>query len=341
MECDNNRRKKIRLVATGGTIASRAAGRVATEGYTPSVIPAEQLLKDLPELSERMDVSCEQIFLKPSSAITESDLFDLSERVNELLMSDECDGIVITHGTDTMEETAYFLNLTVKSSKPVVVTGAMRPQEVISSDGALNLYNAFLCAESDFSRGMGVVISMNDLIISARDAVKFSTFKTDAYQAPLYGVLGTVRNGQVDYAYRPFKRHTENSEFADMKKTALKRVEILYMYEGCDGMAFESALERGCGGLVSAGTGNGGVIGHIMKKYNDAGEKEAADLPILVRSARVPTGGVSGAYRKETPGGLRVIPSHDLNPQKAYILLKLALAVTDDPSEIKRMFEQY
>ena len=132
MECDNNRRKKIRLVATGGTIASRAAGRVATEGYTPSVIPAEQLLKDLPELSERMDVSCEQIFLKPSSAITESDLFDLSERVNELLMSDECDGIVITHGTDTMEETAYFLNLTVKSSKPVVVTGAMRPQEVIS-----------------------------------------------------------------------------------------------------------------------------------------------------------------------------------------------------------------
>ena len=98
MECDNNRRKKIRLVATGGTIASRAAGRVATEGYTPSVIPAEQLLKDLPELSERMDVSCEQIFLKPSSAITESDLFDLSERVNELLMSDECDGVVITHG---------------------------------------------------------------------------------------------------------------------------------------------------------------------------------------------------------------------------------------------------
>ena len=112
--------------------------------------------------------------------------------------------------------------------------------------------------------------------------------------------------------------------------------------KGCDGMAFESALERGCGGLVSAGTGNGGVIGPIMKKYNDAGEKEAAGLPILVRSARVPTGGVSGAYRKETPGGLRrVIPSHDLNPQKAYILLKLALAVTDDPSEIKRMFEQY
>ena len=328
--------KKIHLIATGGTIASEARSRVSTEGYKPSVIPVDELVAQIPELSDIAQMSAEQIFLKPSSAITDSDLFDLSARINELLGSDDCDGIIVTHGTDTMEETAFFLNLTVKSDKPVVITGAMRPAHVISSDGLLNLYNAVCCAASDASRGMGVVISMNDLILSARDAVKFSTFKTDAFQAPLYGVLGTVRDGKVDYAYKPVKRHTVNSEFAGLRLDPMPRVEILYMYQGCDDNLFKAAVAKGDKGIVTAGSGNGGIIREIGAAYKES--PEAANLPILVRSSRVTTGGVSDAY---VMGSDRIIPSHDLNPHKASVLLRFALAITEDPSEIKRIFEQY
>lgn len=330
--------KKIHLIATGGTIASEARSRVSTEGYKPSVIPVEELVAQIPELSEIAVMSSEQIFLKPSSAITDSDLFDLSARINELLASDDCDGIIVTHGTDTMEETAFFLNLTVKSDKPVVITGAMRPAHVISSDGLLNLYNAVCCAASDASYGMGVVISMNDLILSARDAVKFSSFKTDAFQAPLYGVLGTVRNANVTYCYKPLMRHTTTSEFAGAQYGKMPRVDVLYMLQGIDDMLFKAATQAGCKGIVSAGSGNGGVIGAIGKAYKEEFEAGEDELPVLVRSTRVCTGGVSDAYRMGNP---KIIPSHDLNPHKAAILLRLALAKTNDPAEIKRIFEQY
>ena len=331
-------KKKIRLVATGGTIASQARSRVSTEGYQPSVIPVEDLIAQIPELSDIAEMSAEQIFLKPSSAITDEDLFHLSARINELLASDDCDGVIVTHGTDTMEETAFFLNLTVASEKPVVITGAMRPAHVISTDGLLNLYNAVCCAAADSSRGMGVVISMNDLILSARDAVKFSTFKTDAFQAPLYGVLGTVRNGQVSYAYKPVRRHTVHSEFAGAQLGQMPRVEVLYMYQGCDEHLFKAALEGGCAGIVTAGSGNGGVIGAIGKAYRDEQEKGSGGLPILIRSSRVATGGVSDAYRMGSP---KVIAAHDMNPHKAAVLLRFALAKTSDPAEIRRIFAEY
>ena len=335
---ENQNKKKIRLVATGGTIASQARSRVSTEGYQASVISVEDLIAELPELNDIVEMSAEQIFLKPSSAITDEDLFHLSARVNELLASDECDGIVITHGTDTMEETAFFLNLTVNSPKPVVITGAMRPAHVISTDGLLNLYNAVCCAASDASHGMGVVISMNDLILSARDAVKFSSFKTDAFQAPLYGVLGTVRNANVTYCYKPMMRHTTTSEFAGAQYGKMPRVDVLYMLQGIDDMLFKAACDAGCKGIVSAGSGNGGVIGAIGKAYRDETEAGKDELPVLIRSTRVCTGGVSDAYRMGNP---KIIPSHDLNPHKAAILLRFALAKTNDPAEIKRIFEQY
>lgn len=334
MDTDNRNLKKIKLVATGGTIASQSKSRVATESYTPSVITVDDLVAQIPEVSEIADFTAEQIFLKPSSMISDDDLFMLSERVNELLANDDCDGIVITHGTDTMEETAFFLNLTINSPKPVVITGAMRPAHVISSDGVLNLYNAVCCAASDASYGMGVVISMNDLILSARDAVKFSTFKTDAFQAPTYGLLGTVRNGVVSYAYKPLKRHTTSSQFSG-KRFDLPPAEILYMHQGNSGMIFNAVLASGCKGIVTAGTGNGGTNSAIMEAYRDESRRDS--LPILVRSTRVPTGGVSGAFAM----GDKVIPSGDLNPHKAYILLRFALAVTDDPQEINEIFAQY
>lgn len=336
MDNSENRRKKIRLVATGGTIASEAKSRVSTEGYASSVIKVDNLIEQLPELAEIAEVTAEQIFLKPSLAINEEDLFKLSARVNELLASDDCDGVVITHGTDTMEETAFFLNLTVDSDKPVVITGAMRPAHVISSDGILNLYNAVIVAASDKSKGMGVVIAMNDVIVSARDAIKFSTFKVEAYQAPLYGVLGTVRNGIVDYCYKPVKRHTATSLFRGWKKQ-LPRVEVLYMYEGCLDDLFDAAVATGCKGIVTAGTGNGGPTMGIMQRYR-AEDGSAEKLPILVRSSRVPTGGVSDPFRDK---GSRMIGSGDLNPQKAYILLRFALSMTEDPEEIKKIFTEY
>ena len=334
---ENGKLKKIRIVATGGTIASEAAGRVSTEGYKASVISIDDLVNQLPELAEKAEVTAEQIFLKPSSAIGDEDLFKLSGRINELLKSDECDGVVVTHGTDTMEETAFFLNLTVDSDKPVVITGAMRPQHVISSDGMLNLYNAVLVAASDKSRGMGVTIAMNDIIVSARDAVKYSTFKVEAYQAPIYGILGTVRNGNVDYCYKPVKRHTTTSMFRGVQ-TTLPPAQILYMYEGCTDELFQAAIKTGCKGIVTAGTGNGGTTMSMMKLYRSEDENVTRDLPIIIRSARVPTGGVSDPSR---PAGSKMIASGDLNPQKAYILLRFALTVTEDPDKIKEIFLEY
>ncbi len=336
MDNDNRPLKKIRLVATGGTIASKARSRVSTEGYNPSVITIDDLVAQLPELRELVDLTAEQIFLKPSSSITDEDLFTLAARVNELLAGDDCDGVVITHGTDTMEETAFFLNLTVNSDKPVVITGSMRPSDVISADGPLNLFNAVLCAADDQSRGMGVVICMNDLIVAARDAVKFNTFKVETYQGPVYGNLGTVRNGKVSYLYKPLRRHTTSSQFAG-KRFDLPPAEILYMYQGCGDTLFEAALARGVKGLVTASSRNDQAIGEIMKRYRSEDESETAKLPILVRSTRVATGGVSDSFKT----GGRTVAAGDLNPHKAYILLRFALAVTDDPAEIRKIFAEY
>ncbi|MEN6313792.1 MAG: asparaginase [Clostridiaceae bacterium] len=339
IEMSNHSLKRIHLLATGGTIACEARSRVSTEGYKYPNISAGDLIEQLPELSEIAVMSSEQVFIKPSTDITDGDSFDLSGRVNTLLASDDCDGVVITHGTDTIEETAFFLNLTVDSPKPVVITGAMRPANVISSDGMLNLYNAVCCAVSDASSGAGVVIVMNDLILSARDTVKFSTFKTDAFQAPLYGVLGMVRDGYVDYFYKSVKRHTVSSEFAGIRYGEMPKVKILYMYQGCDDVLFKAALADGCQGVVVAGLGNGAVVSAITKAYDKKENPETAErMPVLVRSSRVSTGGVSDTYHMSCE---RIIPAHDLNPQKAAVLLRFALAKTDCPAEIKRIFKEY
>lgn len=327
-------KKKICVVATGGTIASRAKNTMSTEGYELSAFSAGQLVEQISGIGEIADVSVEEFCNKSSTVISEEDLVGLSERINTLLNQENFDGIVVTHGTDTLEETAFFLQLTVDSAKPVVVTGSMRPATVISADGALNLYNAVCCAASDASVGMGVTVCMNDLILSSRDVVKFSTFQTDAFQAPFYGLLGTVRNSKVSYAYKPIKRHTFMSEFAGKTyDVPFPKVEILYMYQGCSNELFESAVSRGCRGIVTAGMGNGWINRRIQHDY----EEDSRELPVLIRSARVPTGGVSDSRVL----GPKIIVSGDLNPQKAYILLKLALSVTDNPSEISRIFAEY
>lgn len=328
--------KKIYVLATGGTIASKVENRVSTLGYDGPVIKVESLISNIPELTEIADIKAEQVIFKPSLEINFTDLKILSDRINELFKSNECDGIVVTHGTDTMEETAYFLNLMINSEKPVVVTGSMRPEGVISPDGGFNLYDAVCCAVSDQSYGMGVVIAMNNLILSARDAIKFYTFKTDAFQAPLYGALGTVRNGCVSYRYKPIRRHTVTSEFIGTEINSSK-VEIVYMYQGCTDLLFKAAIEAGCKGIITAGTGDGNIIKSIKNLY-DSKKSIDSSLPILVRSFRLTAGDVSSYV---THNYSKIISAEDISPQKAYILLNLALSHTDDPKEIRRIFNEY
>ena len=204
----------IKILATGGTIAGSAASAGKLTGYTAGALSVQSLIDAVPQLTEIAAVSSEQLANIDSCNITSDLWFKLAARCNELMADESVDGIVITHGTDTLEETAYFLNLTVKGSKPLVLTGAMRPATAISADGPLDLLNAVKTAACREADGQGVMIVMNDIIMAARYATKTSAFKVEAFQAQPYGQLGTIAGGKVYFEAQVKKRHTEQSAFA-------------------------------------------------------------------------------------------------------------------------------
>lgn len=330
-------KKRVYVLATGGTIASRPLSATSTVGYAPSVFTVEDLLESVPGIEEEAQLTAEQIYKKQSPNLTDEDLIALGRRVQQLFDQDQTDGVVITMGTDTMEEVAYFLHLTLNTQGPVVITGAMRPAGVISSDGPMNIRNAVLVAASDQSRGKGVLVSMDDHILSGRDVMKCSSFKTDSFRGGDYGVIGSVRNGTVHYFYQSVKRHTLSSEFDIARISHLPLVEVLYMFQGCSSRQVEAAVAYGAEGIVTAGFGNGAIHLDILDYYRaHKGER----LPVLVRACRAPYGGTEGDYGHfdEEIGSL---PSNDLTPQKARILLSLALACGYDRREIIRVFAEY
>ena len=222
--------KKIKILATGGTIAGKAASGTQMTGYTAGAYSVADLLAGVPELGELAHISGEQLCNIDSSSITDALLLRLAQRCNELLAQDDVDGVVITHGTDTMEETAFFLNLTVKSAKPVVLVGAMRPATAVSADGPLNIINAVKVAVDDASVGQGVLVMMNDEIYSGRDVTKMNTVNVATFKAPNGGPLGFIVGGEVHYYYRSMRPHTLLSEFDVTDVTALPRVDIIYTH---------------------------------------------------------------------------------------------------------------
>ena len=246
------------------------------------------------------------------------------------------DGIVITHGTDTLEETAYFLNLVVRTDKPIVVVGSMRPGTALSADGALNLLNAVTVAASRDAAGKGVLVTMNDEIQSGRDVMKAVNIRTEAFKSP-WGALGMVVEGRSYWFRSPAKRHTTNSEFDIDKIERLAPVEVAYGYGNMSASAYRAFENDGVKAVIHAGTGNGSVAKHIVPELQELRGKGVQ----VIRSARVTGGGFVLRNAEQPDDKYDWVVAHDLNPQKARILAAVALTSTQDSKELQRIFWEY
>ena len=325
----------IHILATGGTIAGTGASATATN-YTAGQVAIGTLLDAVPQVKEIANVTGEQVVRIGSQDMNDEVWLTLAKRINALLDNPEVDGIVITHGTDTMEETAYFLNLTVKSDKPVVLVGAMRPSTAISADGPLNLYNAVVTASDRNSRGKGVLVVMNGTILGAESVTKMHTTGVETFQAPNSGALGYVLNSQAVYNQTPLKKHTNQSVFDVSQLNTLPKVGIVYSYSNIEVDMVEPMLKNGYKGIVHAGVGNGNIHRNVFPVLEEARKQGI----LVVRSSRVPTG-PSTLDNEVDDERYEFVASQQLNPQKARILLMLALTQTDDWKKIQEFFNEY
>ncbi|MEG2999288.1 MAG: type II asparaginase [Comamonas sp.] len=323
------------VLATGGTIAGAGASTVNSATYTAAKVPVDKLLAGLPELAQVANVRGEQTFQIASESFTNDNLLTLAKRVSALSKQADVDGIVITHGTDTLAETAYFLSLVVHTDKPIAVVGSMRPGTALSADGALNLVNAVSVAASKDARGKGVLVTMNDEINTARDVNKDINIQTGAFKSQ-WGPLGMVVEGKNYWFRAPVKRHTNQSEFNIDNITALPQVDIVYAYGSVQPTAVNALVAGGAKAIIHAGTGNGSVADRMVKPLQDARAKGT----IIVRSSRVPYGFV--LRNAEQPDDkYDWVVAHDMRPEKARILTMLALTRGADTKTLQRMFWEY
>lgn len=328
---------KVVILATGGTIAGAGADAASSATYQAAKVPVDKLIAGIPDLGKVASVRGEQVFQIASENFTNDYLLTLAKRVSALAKQNDVDGIVVTHGTDTLEETAYFLNLTVHTDKPIVVVGSMRPGTAMSADGMLNLYNGVVVAASKDARGKGALIVMNDEINSGRDTVKAVNIRTDAFKSQ-WGALGMVVEGK-NYWFRTLaKKHTNASEFDIDKISALPNVEIAYGAGNATDVAPKALAASGAKAIVYAGTGNGSVAKQVTPALLDIRKNGVH----IVRSARVMNQGGFVLRNAEADDDKNDwVVAHDLNPQKARILTMLALTKTNDAKEIQRMFWEY
>lgn len=326
---------KILILATGGTIAGSAASDTDMTSYQAGALKIETLLEAVPQINLYADVQGEQICDIDSCNMTDEIWFQLAEKVNTLLRDASIDGIVITHGTDTLEETAYWLNLIVKHEKPVVLVGAMRPATAISADGPLNLLNAVKVAICKEAAGKGVLVAINDEIHGARDVTKTNTSSVHTFQSPSFGILGSISNGQPIFYRTPMRNHTIKSEFSLENLTNLPRVEIVYAHANQNRFLIDALINAGVKGIVYAGMGNGSIHCNAEEGLLDA----AKEGIVVVRSSRSGSGRVTRSNQKWEESNF--IKADTLNPQKARILLALALTKTKDTDVIQRMFDMY
>jgi L-asparaginase len=326
----------IMILATGGTIAGKGTGTGA--GYTSGQFNVEDLISAAPGLEQIANLKGEQVANIGSQDMNDQVWLKLANRVNELLASNNVDGIVITHGTDTMEETAFFLNLVVKSDKPVVLVGSMRPATAISADGPGNLFDGVAVAADPNARGRGVLVAMNDTVFNARDIVKTHTTGLETMASPERGVAGKVVEGaKVTWFYPPDKKHTTKTEFSLANVKQLPKVDILYAYANMDPALITAAVNSGAKGIVIAGVGDG----NMTKPALDALTQAAKNGVLVVRSSRVGSGAVlRNAEVKDDELGF--VASGDLNPAKSRVLLQLALTEPrHSAQDVQRMFTQY
>ncbi|HEX2766421.1 MAG TPA: asparaginase [Candidatus Limnocylindria bacterium] len=329
---------RVALIITGGTIDSVGTDRLDLAWYIEAGkrLEAGELVGAVPELAQIADVHEVAFRRLPSQAITPRDWLELAAEVQRILVDeDEADGVVITHGTNTLEETAYFLNLVLKTDRPVVVVGAMRPASGLGADGYLNLLNAVRVAADPASRGNGVLVVLNDTIHGARDVTKTATYRVETFQGRDLGPLGYADgDGRIRFYHRPALRHTTTSAFDWSTITDLPRVDVVLSYVGADGTMVDAAVAAGAKGIVSAGTGAGRPTPEEDKALQRAQEQGV----VICQGSRV------GSGRAVRSPGLRRrgwVATDNLQPWKAKVLLALALTRTNDPDEIQELIETH
>jgi L-asparaginase len=326
--------KRVAILATGGTIAG--AGTAGDYAYKSGEFKIEDLIKAVPNLDKLARLSGEQVANIGSQDMNDDVWIKLAQRINQLLASGSVDGIVVTHGTDTLEETGYFLNLVVKSDKPVVLVGSMRPATAVSADGPANLYNGVAVAVSPQASGRGVLLALNDKIHGARDVTKMNTTSVETFESPNRGPAGLVNSGKIVWFERSDRKHTSGSEFAVDARSKLPRVDIIYAHANMDASLIQRAIDDGAKGIVVAGVGDGNMSKAAVEALAQAVKNEI----MVVRSTRVPTGVVL-PNNEIKDDDLGFAASGELNPPKSRVLLQLALMKTRDPKQVQRIFNEY
>lgn len=325
---------RITILATGGTIAG--AGDASDYGYKAGAFKVEDLIKAVPQLKDLAQLKGEQVASIGSQDMNDRVWLDLAARSNALLSTAEVDGIVVTHGTDTMEETAYFLNLVVKSDKPVVLVGSMRPATAISADGPANLYDAVATAADPTARGRGAMVVLNDEIHAARNVTKTNTTSVQTFVSPNRGPIGLVHTAKIAWFPPPDKRHTTKSEFSVNGAKELPRVEIIFAHSNMDATLIDAALKAGAKGLVIAGVGDG----NMSKAALDRLVQAAKSGTVVVRASRLERGMVL-RNNEVDDDKMGFVASGEINAPKSRVLLQLALMTTTDAAKIQKMFDEY
>jgi len=329
------KKPKIVIVATGGTIAGSAESATAA-GYSSGAVGVDVLINAVPQLKDLADVSGEQVASIGSQDMNDEVWLKLAKRVNEILARPEVTGVAITHGTDTIEETSYFLDLTVKSDKPVVMTGSMRPSTAMSADGPLNIYNAVAIAADPKAYGRGVLVTLDDDIHSAHDIIKTHSTDIGTMSSGEAGLVGATLFGKDTWYRSPAQMHTLKSEFSITGVNALPRVDIIYAHANMSPDVITSAVQNGAKGIVIAGVGDGNMTAPAL----EAAKAAAAKGVVVVRSSRV-NGGIIRRNIEVNDDQLGTVASMQLNPAKARVLLQLALLKTKDPKKIQGYFDRY
>ena len=326
---------KLVILATGGTIAG-AQPKPGDIGYKAGAYPIEALLQSVPGLGDVAQISGEQIASIGSQDMNDAVWLKLAKRVNEILAKPDIAGVAITHGTDTMEETSYFLDLVVHSDKPVVLTGSMRPSTAMSADGPLNIYNAVAIAADPNAKGRGVLVTVDDDIHSAHDIVKGHTTDVGTMTSGEPGLIGATLFGKDTWYRYPAQIHTKKSEFSVDNVNALPRVDIIYAHANMSPDIITSAVANGAKGLVIAGVGDGNMTAPAVEAVKEVIAKGV----VVVRSSRT-NGGIIRRNIELDDDKLGTVASMELNPAKARVLLQLALLKTKDAKTIQGYFDRY
>jgi L-asparaginase len=324
---------KITILATGGTIAGAQTSQ-AEYGYQAGAWKVEDLINAVPQMKELADITGEQVVNIGSQDMNDEVWLKLGKRMNEVLKT--ADAVVITHGTDTMEETAFFLDLIVKSDKPVVLVGSMRPATGISADGPMNLYNAVAVAADPKARGRGVLVVINDAAFPARSVAKINTSNVAAFDTPNRGPAAILNTAKVYWLEAPGGRRGARSEFSIEGVSTLPRVDVIYAHANMSTDLIDAAVANGAQGLVLAGVGDGNATGPAIEKLAAVAKKGV----VVVRSSRLPSG-LTYRNNEVNDDKLGFVAALEFNPAKSRVLLQQALRVTKDPQTIQRMFSEY